>query len=73
MCVEMLSRVQLFVTPHGLWDNRQAPLSMGILHERILDWVAMPSSRGSSQPRAQTQATRIAGRFFTIRATREAL
>ena len=30
---------------------RQAPLSMGILQARILKWVAMPSSRGSSQPR----------------------
>ena len=32
----------------------QAPLSMGILQARILEWVAMPSSRGSSQPRNQT-------------------
>ena len=30
---------------------RQAPLSMWILQTRILEWVAMPSSRGSSQPR----------------------
>ena len=29
----------------------QAPLSLGILQARILEWVAMPSSRGSSQPR----------------------
>ena len=29
----------------------QAPHSMGILQARILEWVAMPSSRGSSQPR----------------------
>ena len=29
----------------------QAPLSMGIFQARILEWVAMPSSRGSSQPR----------------------
>ena len=38
----------------------------GILQARILEWVAMPSSRGSSQPRYQTQVSRIAGRFFTI-------
>ena len=39
----------LFVT---LWTvARQAPLSMGILQARILEWVAMLSSRGSSQPR----------------------
>ena len=44
----------------------QAPLSMGILQARILEWVAMPSSRGSFQPRDQTQVSHIAGRFFTI-------
>ena len=37
----------------------------GILHVRILEWVAMPSSRGSSQPRDRTQVSLIAGRFFT--------
>ena len=42
----------------------QAPLSMGIL-QSVLDWVAMPSSRGSSQPRHQTQVSCIAGRFLT--------
>ena len=44
----------------------------GILRARILQWVAMPSSRGSSQPRNRTQVSRIAGGFFTIWATREA-
>ena len=44
----------------------------GILQIRILEWVAMPFSRGSSQPRDQTQVSCIAGRFFTIWATREA-
>ena len=43
-----------------------------ILQARILEWVAMPFSRGSSQPRDQTQVSRIAGRFFTSWATREA-
>ena len=37
----------------------------GILQARILEWGAFPSSRGSSQPRDQTQASRIAGEFFT--------
>ena len=50
----------------------QAPLSMGILQTRILEWVAMPSSRGSSQPKDQTQVSHRAGRFFTIWANREA-
>ena len=50
----------------------QAPLSMGILQARTLERLAMPSSRGSSQLRDQTLASRIAGGFFTFRATREA-
>ena len=37
----------------------------GILQARILEWVAMPSSRGSSQPRARAQVSCIAGGFFT--------
>ena len=45
----------------------------GILQARILEWVAMPSSRGSFQPRDQTQVSLTAGRFFTIWATGEAL
>ena len=45
---------------------RQAPLSMEILQAGILEWVVMPSSRGSSQPRDQSQDPHIAGRFFTI-------
>ena len=51
----------------------QASLSMGILQARILEWIAMPSSRGSSQPRNQSQVSCIAGGFFTVWATREAL
>ena len=38
----------------------------GILQARILEWVAMPSSRGSSRPRDGTQVSCIAGRFFTV-------
>ena len=45
----------------------------GILWVKILEWVAMPSSRGSSQPRDQTRVSCIADRLFTIWATREAL
>ena len=44
----------------------------GILQARILEWVAIRSCRGSSQPRDQTQVSHIAGRFFTSWATREA-
>ena len=35
----------------------------GILQARILEWVAMPTSRGSSQPRDWTQVSWLAGRF----------
>ena len=38
----------------------------GILQARILEWVAMPSSSRSSQPRDQTQISHIADGFFTI-------
>ena len=44
----------------------------GILQARILEWVAVPFSRGSSQPRDWTQVFCIAGGFFTSWATREA-
>ena len=43
----------------------------GILQAWILEWVVMPFSGGSSRPRDQTQFSCIAGRFFTIWATRE--
>ena len=38
----------------------------GILQGRILEWAAMPSSRGSSRPRDRTQVSHIVDRFFTI-------
>ena len=44
----------------------------GILQARILEWVAGPFSRGSSQPRDQTQFSCIAGGFFTSWVTKEA-
>ena len=48
-----VSHVQLFTT---LWTiAHQAPLAMGILQARILEWVTMSSSGGSSQPRDQTR------------------
>ena len=37
-----------------------------VLQARVLEWVVMPSSRGSSQPRDRTQVSCIAGGFFTI-------
>ena len=43
----------------------------GILQARILEWIAISFSRGSSQPRDQTQVSHIAGRCFNLWATRE--
>ena len=45
--------------------NPMAYTVHGILQARILEWVAFPFSRGSSQPMDQTQVLCIAGGFFT--------
>ena len=47
-CAKSLSCVWLFVTPRTI--THQAPLSMGILQERILEWVAIPFSRDLPNP-----------------------
>ena len=44
----------------------------GIVQARIVEWVSMPSSRRSSQPRNRTRVSCISGRFFNHWATREA-
>ena len=44
----------------------------GILQARLPEWLAIPFSRGSSWPRDWTRVSYIAGRFFTVWATREA-
>ena len=61
--VKSLSRVQLFAT-----CSLQGSSVHGIFQARVLEWVAISFSRGSSQARDQTQVARIAGRW----ATREA-
>ena len=43
----------------------------GILQARMLEWVAIPFSRGSSQPRNRTRVSCFAGRFFIVWATRD--
>ena len=50
--VWVLSCIRLFATPWTV--AHQAPLSMGILQARILEWVVLPSSRGFSWPRDWT-------------------
>ena len=65
--ISVLSHVGLFATPWTV--ARQGPLSMGILQGRILEWVAMPSFRGSPQPRDQIQVSCITKKFFISWAT----
>ena len=44
----------------------------GIFQARVLEWIAVSFSRGSSRPRNQTQVSCIAGRRYTVWATTEA-
>ena len=50
----------------------QAPLSTGILQGRILEWMVMPSSRGSSQPRDLTHVSCLGRQILYLCATWEA-
>ena len=60
-----------------LWDlmdcSPSGSSAHGILQARILEWIAISFSRGSSPLRDQTLFFCISGRFFTVWATREAL
>ena len=65
---------QSCLTLYGPKDGSPPGSSVhGILQARILKWVAISFCRGSSQPRDQTQASCIAGEFFTVWANKEAL
>ena len=69
----------VLVLSHSVMPNSLRPVDcnppgssvLGILQERILEWVAIPLSRGSFPPKDRTQVSYITGRFFTIWATRE--
>ena len=65
---ESVSCVQFFATPRSLPGSS----IHGISQARVLEWVAIPSSSGSSQPRDWTQVSCIACRFFTVWVIREA-
>ena len=58
-----------------LWDPMDCSLPdssvLGILRARILEWVAIPFSKGSSRPSRRSQISHLAGRFFTIWATQD--
>ena len=63
---------QSYLTLCGLMDCSLPGSSVrGISQARILEWGAIPFSRGSSQPRDRTQVSYTAGRFFTIWANRD--
>ena len=70
-----LERESMMKGPQGTllsFENFFSLTVMVVIQLSILEWVAMPSSRGSSQPRDQTQVSLIAGGFFTILATKGA-
>ena len=60
-----------------LWNPVDCSLSgssvHGVFQARVLEWIAISFSRGSSRPRNRTRISRIAGRCFTVWATGEAL
>ena len=69
VCLSILTRLRLVTQSCPTLCNPMdysLPRSSvhGILQARILEWVAMYSSRGSSQPRNQTGVSCIAGRYF---------
>ena len=73
VCVCLLA-AQLCPTPCNPMDYSLLGSSLhGILQTRILEWVAIPFSRGSFQPRDWTQVSCVADRFFTVWLTGEAL
>ena len=68
----MSASIQIYVLSRSVMSDsaapwtvaHQVPLYMGILQTRILEWVVMLSSRGSSQSSDQTQVSMIAHGFF---------
>ena len=69
-CAELLQSCPTLC--YAVDSNSPGSSVPGILQARTLEWVAMPSSRGSSQPWGWTQVSRISGGFFTTWSTREA-
>ena len=63
--VRLLSYVRLFAIP---WTVAclPGPSVHGIFQARLLEWLAISFSRGSSQPGDQTQVSHIADRRFTL-------
>ena len=70
-----LLKVKITQSCLTLWDPTDCSIPgssiHGIFQARVLEWVAIPFSRGSSWPRDHTQISRIVGRAFTIWTPRE--
>ena len=72
MCIDICVYVLYLVTqscpslwiPKELWGSSQG-FCLGIFQAKIMEWVAMPSFRGSSHPRDGTQISHISCGFFT--------
>ena len=65
-CMHVCSVVSDFLWPHGLWPPGSSVHE--IIQARILEWVAISFSRGSSQPKDQSPSPvspALAGTFFT--------
>ena len=68
----LMKKVKMSESHSVVFNSLWPPWSVdGILQARILEWVAVLFSRGSSKPRAQTHESCVAGGFFTSWATRE--
>ena len=75
VCARARACAKLLQSCPTLWDPVDYTLpgssAHGVLQTRILEWISIAYSRGSSQPRDQTWVSCISGRFFTIWATWE--
>jgi len=70
--VEVLLTQSCLTLCNSMDCSLPASSAHGILQTRMLEWVAIPFSRKSSQPRNPTQVSCNAGRFFSVWVTREA-
>ena len=67
MCVQLLSRVQLFMTPMTV--ACQSPLSMGFPRQEYWSGLPVPTPGDLPNPEIQPSSLALAGGFFTTSAT----
>ena len=70
--VKVVSRLSMYSSCNPMDCSLSGSSIHGVFQARVLEWVAISFSRGSFWPRDQTQISLIAGRHFTVWATREA-